>query len=188
VALSVLIQQILFNVDTVPIFIAGGIATGRMMAHLLMMGAAGIQMGTRFVMAEECIAHPKFKETFRKAKAKDAIATPQFDSRLPVIPVRALKNEGSLEFSKLQLELLNKLDENLMDRLEAQYKVEEFWVGALRRAVIDGDVAKGSLMAGQSVGLVDKVQPLKDIIEEMVSEAETELQRLKSIFNQECSP
>ncbi|MGD8256760.1 MAG: nitronate monooxygenase family protein [Desulfobacterales bacterium] len=188
VALSVLIQQILFNVDTVPIFIAGGIATGRMMAHLLMMGAAGIQMGTRFVMAEECIAHPKFKETFRKAKAKDAIATPQFDSRLPVIPVRALKNEGSIEFSKLQLELLNKLDENLMDRLEAQYKVEEFWVGALRRAVIDGDVAKGSLMAGQSVGLVDKVQPLNDIIEELVSDAETELQRLKSIFNQECSP
>ena len=75
-----------------------------------------------------------------------------------------------------------------MGRLEAQYKVEEFWAGALRRAVIDGDVAKGSLMAGQSVGLVDKVQPLKDIIEEMVSEAETELQRLKSIFNQECSP
>ena len=187
VALSVLIQQILFNVDTVPIFIAGGIATGRMMAHLLMMGAAGIQMGTRFVMAEECIAHPKFKESFRKAKAKDAIASPQFDSRLPVIPVRALKNEGSLEFAKLQLELLNKLDENLMDRLEAQYKVEEFWAGALRRAVIDGDVAKGSLMAGQSVGLVDKVQPLNDIIDEMVSEAETELQRLKSIFNQECS-
>jgi len=188
VTLSVLIQQILFNVDTVPIFIAGGIATGRMMAHLLMMGAAGIQMGTRFVMAEECIAHPKFKESFRKAKAKDAIASPQFDSRLPVIPVRALKNEGSIEFAKLQLELLNKLDENLMGRLEAQYKVEEFWAGALRRAVIDGDVAKGSLMAGQSVGLVDKVQPLKDIIDEMVSEAETELQRLKSIFNQECSP
>ncbi len=91
VALSVLIQQILFNVDAVPIFIAGGIATGRMMAHLLMMGAAGIQMGTRFIMAEECIAHPRFKETFRKAKAKDAMASPQFDSRLPVIPVRALK-------------------------------------------------------------------------------------------------
>jgi len=187
VALSVLIQQILFNVDTVPIFIAGGIATGRMMAHLLMMGAAGIQMGTRFVMAEECIAHPKFKETFRKAKAKDAIATPQFDSRLPVIPVRALKNEGSIEFARLQLELLNKLDENLIDRLEAQFKVEEFWVGALRRAVIDGDVARGSLMAGQSVGLVDKIQPLNDIIEEMVTEAERELQRLKTIFNQECS-
>ncbi|MGB5745627.1 MAG: nitronate monooxygenase [Desulfobacterales bacterium] len=185
VALSVLIQQILFNVDSVPIFIAGGIATGRMMAHLLMMGAAGIQMGTRFIMAEECVAHPKFKETFRKAKAKDAMATPQFDSRLPVIPVRALKNEGSLEFAKLQLELLGKLDNNLIDRHEAQYKVEEFWAGALRQAVIEGDVTRGSLMAGQSVGLVDKIQPLNEIIGEVVKDAESELQRLKGIFNRE---
>ena len=183
VALSVLIQQILFSIDSVPIFIAGGIATGRMMAHLLMMGAAGIQMGTRFIMAEECIAHAKFKETFRKAKAKDAVATPQFDSRLPVIPVRALKNEGSIEFAKLQLELLNKLDNNLLDKLEAQFKVEEFWAGALRSAVIDGDTGRGSLMAGQSVGLVDKVQPLKEIMEEMVSQAESEMQRLKGIFD-----
>ena len=188
VALSVLIQQILFKVDMVPIFIAGGIATGRMMAHLLMMGAAGIQMGTRFIMAEECVAHPKFKETFRKAKAKDAMATPQFDSRLPVIPVRALKNEGSLEFTKLQLKLLNELDNNLIDRHEAQYKVEEFWVGALRQAVIEGDVTRGSLMAGQSVGLVDKIQPLNEIIGEMVNDAESELQRLKGIFNREDTP
>jgi len=185
VALSVLIQQILFNVDTVPIFIAGGIATGRMMAHLLMMGAAGIQMGTRFIMAEECIAHPEFKETFRKAKAKDAMASPQFDSRLPVIPVRALKNEGTLEFARLQLELLGKLDDNRIDRHEAQYKVEEFWAGALRRAVIDGDVTNGSLMAGQSVGLVDKIQPLNEIISEMVNDAEAELQKLNAIFNRQ---
>jgi enoyl-[acyl-carrier protein] reductase II len=187
IALSVLIQQILFNVDTVPIFIAGGIATGRMLAHLLMMGAAGVQMGTRFIMSEECDAHPDFKEIFRRAKAKDAIATPQFDSRLPVIPVRALKNEGSIEFAKLQLELLAKLDDNLIDRLEAQFKVEEFWVGALRKAVLEGDVAKGSLMAGQSVGLVDKIQPLTEIIEELVSEAEAELKRLKRIFTKNGS-
>jgi enoyl-[acyl-carrier protein] reductase II len=183
VALSVLIQQILFSVDSVPIFIAGGIATGRMMAHLLMMGAAGIQMGTRFIMAEECLAHSKFKESFRKARAKDAVATPQFDSRLPVIPVRALKNEGSIEFAKLQLELLNKLDNNLLDKMQAQFRVEEFWAGALRSAVIDGDTARGSLMAGQSVGLVDKVQPLKEIMQEMVSQAESEMQRLKRVLN-----
>ena len=125
----------------------------------------------------------KFKETFRKAKAKDAVATPQFDSRLAVIPVRALKNEGSIEFAKLQLELLNKLDNNLLDKLEAQFKVEEFWAGALRSAVIDGDTDRGSLMAGQSVGLVDKVQPLKEIMEEMVSQAESEMQRLKGVLN-----
>jgi len=184
VALSVLIQQILFEVTDVPVFVAGGIATGRMMAHLLMMGAAGIQMGTRFVMSAECQAHPRFKETFRKARARDATATPQFDSRLPVIPVRALKNEGAIEFGKLQLELLHKLDHQVIDRQEAQWAVERFWVGALKNAVVDGDVETGSLMAGQSVGLVDKVQPLKEIVEELVTAAEHELQRLHVIFNE----
>ena len=120
-----------------------------------------------------------FKKIFKRAKARDAIATPQFDSRLPVIPVRALKNEGTLEFNKLQLELLYKLDNNLADREEAQYEVERFWVGALRDAVVDGDIQKGSLMAGQSVGLVDKVQPLKVIIGEMIQDAEDECRRLK---------
>jgi enoyl-[acyl-carrier protein] reductase II len=185
VALSVLIQQILFQVDSVPIFIAGGIATGRMMAHLLMMGAAGVQMGTRFVMAEECVAHPDFKESFRKARARDALATPQFDGRLPVIPVRALKNQGSVEFGKLQLELLHRLDNELIGREEAQFEVERFWAGALREAVIDGDVTKGSLMAGQSVGLVDEIKPMKDIVLELVEDAETEMQRLKIVFSRE---
>ncbi|CAB5119904.1 putative oxidoreductase, nitronate monooxygenase family [Olavius algarvensis associated proteobacterium Delta 3] len=183
VALSVLIQQILFEVDSVPVFVAGGIATGRMMAHLLMMGAAGVQMGTRFIMSEECKAHPNFKEAFRKAKAKDAVATPSFDSRLPVIPVRALKNAGTIEFAKLQIELLQKLDSDLIDRKLALYAVENFWVGALKDAVIDGDITKGSLMAGQSVGLADEVKPLKGIIDEMVEHAEAELKRLKGVLS-----
>jgi enoyl-[acyl-carrier protein] reductase II len=182
VSLSVLIQQILFKVEQVPVFIAGGIATGRMMAHLLMMGAAGIQMGTRFVMAEECIAHSKFKESFRRAKARDAMATPQFDSRLPVTPVRALKNDGTVEFGKLQLEVLYKLDSQQIDKQQAQYEVERFWVGALKKAVIDGDVSRGSLMAGQSVGLVDRVMPLQAIMEEFTRDAENELQRLKTVL------
>jgi enoyl-[acyl-carrier protein] reductase II len=167
--------------------IAGGIATGRMMAHLLMMGAAGIQMGTRFVMSEECTAYPKFKEVFRRAKAKDAIATPQFDGRLPVIPVRALKNEGTIEFAKLRLELLNKLGNCIIDREEAQFEVERFWVGALKNAAVDGEITKGSLMAGQSVGLVNEIKPLKRIFDEMVNDAETELQRLKRLFIEESS-
>ena len=140
-------------------------------------------MGTRFVMSDECKAHEAFKASFRKAKARDAIATPQFDSRLPVIPVRALKNEGSVEFAKLQLELLHKLDNNLIDMREAQFAVEKFWAGALRNAVIDGDVDKGSLMAGQSVGLVDKVMSIQNIIDELVDDAEQELLRLNAIFN-----
>jgi enoyl-[acyl-carrier protein] reductase II len=179
VSLMVLLQQILFEVEDVPIFTAGGIATGRMMAHLLMMGAAGIQMGTRFVMSDECKAHPNFKETFRRANARDAVATPQFDSRLPVIPVRALKNKGTQAFGKLQLSIMQKLKDETIDTQQAQYEVENFWAGALKSAAIDGDVEMGSLMAGQSVGLADKIMPIKGIIDEFVNGAETELQKLK---------
>ncbi len=182
VSLSVLLQQVLFEIDSVPIFVAGGIATGRMMAHLLMMGAAGIQMGTRFVMSDECKAHPDFKETFRKAKAKDAVATPQFDSRLPVIPVRALKNKGTKNFGKLQLGIMEKLNAGDIDPQLAQFEVENFWAGALREAAIEGDVQMGSLMAGQSVGLADRIMPIKDIVAEFIEDAETELQRLHEVF------
>jgi len=179
VSLMVLLQQILFEVEDVPIFTAGGIATGRMMAHLMMMGAAGIQMGTRFVMSDECKAHPVFKETFRRARARDAVATPQFDSRLPVIPVRALKNKGTQAFGKLQLSIMQKLKDETIDIQQAQYEVENFWAGALKSAAIDGDIEKGSLMAGQSVGLADKILPIKGIIDELVADAEAELQKLK---------
>jgi len=185
VSLSVLLQEVLFKIDSVPIFAAGGIATGRLMAHLLMMGAAGIQMGTRFVMSDECKAHPRFKETFRKAKAKDAVATPQFDSRLPVIPVRALKNKGTVEFSKLQLKVMERLNNGTIDPQEAQFEVENFWAGALREAAIEGEVHTGSLMAGQSVGLADKVMPIRDILAELIQDAEKELQRLHQVFHEQ---
>jgi enoyl-[acyl-carrier protein] reductase II len=177
VSLMVLLQQILFKLDKVPIFTAGGIASGKMAAHMLMMGAAGIQMGTRFVMSEECNVHPTFKAAFQKAKARDAVATPQFDSRLPVIPVRALKNLSTAEFSRLQLRLLNEMDEGLMDQMTAQYEVENFWMGGLRKAVVDGDVEGGSMMAGQSVGLMEKIQPLCVIFDELLTDAESTLER-----------
>ncbi|MCX7846985.1 MAG: nitronate monooxygenase [bacterium] len=177
VAGPILWQQILFRFsDQVPIFIAGGVATGKMMAHLLLMGAAGVQLGTRFVMTDECVAHPNFKEEFRRAQARDAMASPQFDSRLPVIPVRALKNKGTVEFGKLQIELLKKLDAGEIDRETAQLEVERFWIGALRRAVIEGDVEYGSLMAGQTVGLADEIMPVRMVIQELVTDAERELQ------------
>jgi len=183
VTLAILLQQVLFKVKEVPVFVAGGIATGKMCAHLLLMGAAGVQLGTRFAVAAESNAHPKFKEKFIRANARDAVSTPQFDSRLPVVAVRALRNQGHDEFARLQLELIKKLDEGQMHRQEAQMKVEEFWMGALRRAVVDGDVLRGSLMAGQSVGLVDKVQPVKEIIEELVAEIDQELQTIKAELN-----
>ncbi len=172
----VLMQQVLFRfAEQIPMFVAGGIATGKMIAHALLMGAAGAQLGTRFVMTEECRAHDNFKLAFRRANARDAVATPQFDSKLPVVAVRSLRNKGMDEFSKLQLHLLRELEAGNVSRQFAQEEVERFWVGALRRAVVDGDVDGGSLMAGQSVGLVDKIVPIRDLVDELLTDAEKEL-------------
>jgi len=179
VSLVVLLQQVLFRVPDTPIFAGGGIATGRMAAHLFLMGAAGVQMGTRFAVAEESVAHPRFKERFLKAKAREAVATPQYDSRLHVVAVRAIKNRAHDLFGRLQLDLIRKIDEDAIARTEAQAQIEEFWVGALRKAVIEGDVEDGSLMAGQSVGLVDRIQPVSEIMKELVEETEAELQRVR---------
>lgn len=182
VALSVLVQQVLFKVPGVPVFVAGGIATGRMAANLMLLGASGVQLGTRFAIATESCAHARFKESFIRAKARDAVSTPQFDSRLPVVAVRALFNEATNDFGRLQLDLINQLNQNAIDREKAQMLVEEFWMGKLRTAVMEGDVKRGSLMAGQSVGLVNRVQPVADIIQEILTEAEAELQRIKSVL------
>jgi enoyl-[acyl-carrier protein] reductase II len=180
VSSMILIQQLLFKyADTLPIFVAGGVATGKMMAHLLMMGAAGVQLGTRFVMTDECAVHPKFKDVFLKANARDVIATPQYDSKLPVVAVRALKNKGMQKFGALQLQLLRELEAGTIHRQQAQDEVERFWVGALRKAAVDGDVDNGSLMAGQAVGLMDKVMPIADMIDELLTDANNELLAVK---------
>lgn len=180
VSTVVLLQEILFNFPDLPIFVAGGIATGKMVAHLVLMGAAGAQMGTRFVMAEECSAHPRFKEVFIRARAREAVATPQYSAKLPVVSVRALNNHAMEHFGDLQLELLGQLRDGTLNRQEAQFKVEEYWVGSLRRAAVDGDVEHGSLMAGQSVGMVDRVQPLREILEELVADADTALREARA--------
>lgn len=181
VSLTVLLQQVLFEVgDQIPVFVAGGIATGRMCAHLFSMGAAGVQMGTVFAMAQESCAHPAFKQAFIQADARDAVSTPAFDSRLHVVAVRALRNKGHDDFAKLQLDLIRRIEEGTIDRYNAQLEVERFWMGALRRAVQDGDVERGSLMAGQSVGMVDKVRPVQEILDTLERDTETELQRMRS--------
>jgi len=172
VSTIVLLQEILFNFPDIPIFVAGGIATGRMAAHLGLMGAAGVQMGTRFVLAEECGAHDKFKDIFIKSRAREAVSTPQYSAKLPVVSVRALNNHAMSHFGELQMDLLEQLREGTLNRAEAQFKVEEYWIGSLRNAAVDGDVEHGSLMAGQSVGLLDKVQPLRDILQDLVDEAD----------------
>ena len=176
VSTSVLAQEILPELAAqVPVFVAGGIGRGETIAAYLRMGASGVQIGTRLVCAHECIAHSNFKRAFLKANARDAVASVQIDPRLPVIPVRALKNKGTEEFTAKQVEVARKLDAGAVDMPAAQLEIEHYWAGALRRAVIDGDVENGSLMAGQSVGMVKAEAPLADILATLVREAEAAL-------------
>ena len=114
----------------------------------------------------------EFKDVFIKARAREAISTPQYSHKLPVVSVRALNNHAMSHFGELQLELLEKLKKEEIGRQEAQFKVEEYWVGSLRNAAVDGDVEHGSLMAGQSVGMLKKKQPLRDILQEVVDQAD----------------
>ncbi len=172
VATSVLAQEILPEVAAqVPMFVAGGIGRGEAIAAYLEMGAVGVQLGTRFVCATECIAHPNFKKAFIRASARDAIPSVQIDPRLPVIPVRALKNREMERFAAKQREVATSLDSGAIEMAEAQLQIEHYWAGALKRAVIDGDVESGSVMAGQSVGMVKKEEPVADIIRELSAEA-----------------
>ena len=178
VATSVLAQEILPDMSAqVPVFVAGGIGRGEAIAAYLEMGAAGVQLGTRFACATESIAHPAFKKAFFRASARDAIASVQIDPRLPVIPVRALKNAGTEAFTAKQREVANLLDEGKIDMGQAQLQIEHYWAGALRRAVIDGDVDGGSLMAGQSVGMVTREEPVAAIIAQLLDEAAQALER-----------
>jgi enoyl-[acyl-carrier protein] reductase II len=176
VSTSVLAQEILPEVaDQVPVFVAGGIGRGEMIASFLQQGAAGVQIGTRLVCATECIAHPAFKKAFMRASARDAISSVQIDPRLPVIPVRALKNAGTELFTRKQVEVAAMLDRGEVDMGAAQLEIEHFWAGALRRAVIDGDVENGSIMAGQSVGMVKSEETVAAILANLIAEAEMAL-------------
>jgi enoyl-[acyl-carrier protein] reductase II len=178
VATSVLAQEILPEMaEQLPVFVAGGIGRGEAIAAYLEMGAAGVQLGTRFACASESIAHPNFKKAFFRASARDAIASVQIDPRLPVIPVRALKNAGTEAFTAKQREVANLLDGGTINMGEAQLQIEHYWAGALRRAVIDGDIEGGSLMAGQSVGMVTTEEPVATIIATLMEEAAAALER-----------
>ncbi len=171
VSLGVLAQEILPHVSEVPVFVAGGIGRGEAIAAYLRMGAAGAQLGTRFAAAAESIAHPRFKHAFIHARARDAQPSVQLDPCFPVIPVRALANAATERFQQHQAEMIRGVAAGELSREQAQLSIEHFWAGALRRAVIDGDVETGSLMAGQSVGMVTAEQPIADIIAELIDQA-----------------
>jgi enoyl-[acyl-carrier protein] reductase II len=171
VSTAVLAQEILPHLADIPVFVAGGIGRGEAMLSYLEMGAAGVQLGTRFVCAHESIAHPHFKRAFIRAAARDAMPSVQLDARFPVIPVRALVNPASERFRDVQRQVIDRFNRGELGQKDAQLEIEHFWAGALRRAVIDGDVETGSLMAGQSVGMVTREQSTAEILAELVDQA-----------------
>jgi enoyl-[acyl-carrier protein] reductase II len=171
VSTTVLAQEILPFIKEVPIFVAGGIGRGDAIVSYLEMGAAGVQLGTRLVCASECIAHENFKKAFIRASARDAVPTVQIDPRFPVIPVRAIVNKGTEEFMATQRSMIAKVDAGELELQAAQLEIEHFWAGALKRAVIDGDVDGGSLMAGQIVGMVKSEQTMAEIFAELLDQA-----------------
>lgn len=175
VSTSVLAQEILPNVTDVPVFVAGGIGRGEAIVNYLQQGASGVQLGTRFVCSDECVAHPNFKQAFIRAAARDAMPSVQMDARFPVIPVRAITNAATDKFMEVQRQTIARFDAGELDAKEAQLVIEHFWAGALRRAVVDGDTETGSLMAGQSVGMVNDIQPTQAIIDMLIQQAEGSL-------------
>jgi len=142
-----LIPQIVDAVS-IPVVAAGGIADNRGAVAAFALGADGIQVGTRFICSDECIAHQNYKDAVLKAKDRDAVVT----GRSTGAPVRALKNKLTKEYARLEAEGATKEE------------IEELGVGGLRKAFADGDTQMGSLMAGQSAAMVNKIEPCADII------------------------
>ncbi|MCD2255707.1 enoyl-[acyl-carrier-protein] reductase FabK [Lactobacillus sp. CC-MHH1034] len=155
-----LVPQVVDAVD-IPVFAAGGIGDGRGVAAAFMLGAAGVQMGTRFLAASETNIHENYKKAVIKAKDIDTQVTGRFAGS----PVRVLKNKMSKKFLKLEKAEAQKPEPDFA-------KLDELGNGSLRRAVQEGDKETGSFMAGEIAGMVKKVQPAAEIIQEVVGQAD----------------
>ena len=150
-----LIPQIVDAVN-IPVIAAGGIGDGRGVAASFMLGAEGVQMGTRFVVADESIVHDNYKDRIVKAKDIDSVVTGQSTGH----PVRCLRNPMTKEYIKKEQEGV------------PFEELERMTLGSLRKAVMDGDILNGTVMAGQIAGLVSKRQSCKEILQEIMTEAE----------------
>ena len=150
-----LIPQIVDAVN-IPVIAAGGIGDGRGVAASFMLGAEGVQMGTRFVVADESIVHDNYKDRIVKAKDIDSVVTGQSTGH----PVRCLRNQMTKEYIKKEQEGV------------PFEELERMTLGSLRKAVMDGDILNGTVMAGQIPGLVSKRQSCKEIMQEIMTEAE----------------
>lgn len=166
----VLVPQVVREVS-LPVIAAGGIATGEGLAAALSLGAEGVQMGTRFICATECTAHPAYKEAILKAKDRATVITGQSIG----IPVRVLKNKLTQLYEVWEREYL--------EGKRTKEEIEELGVGMLRKAVREGDVEHGSVMSGAIAGLVDEIKPAKEIIEEVVVQAEVALEKALKKFD-----
>ena len=153
-----LVPQVVDAVS-VPVIAAGGIADGRGLAAVMCLGAGGAQLGTRFVVAYESIAHQNFKDAILKASDIDTVVTGQITGH----PVRVLRNRLTNKYLKVEKNITS-------DEKPDFSKLEELAKGALRRAVVEGDKHTGSFMSGQCAGLVKKEQSSKEIIEELMTE------------------
>ncbi len=153
-----LVPQVVDAVN-IPVIGAGGVADGRGMAAMFMLGSKGVQIGTRFLVAKECNIHENYKAKVLKASDIDTVASGQITGH----PVRVLRNKFSREFEKIEKVEYGKEKPNLE-------MIEKFGVGSLRRAVVEGDVNEGSFMCGQIAGLVKEEQTSKEIIEDIYNE------------------
>ncbi len=160
-----LIPQIVDAVS-IPVIAAGGIADGRGMVAVLALGAKGVQMGTRFVASVEAEVHPRYKEAILKAGDRSTLET----GRSTGHPVRVIKNKLARQFMKLEAQGAS------------PEELEKLGTGALRRAVVEGDVDMGSVMAGQISGLIKDIKPVKDIMEDIIKEAEEVLSTLSKAY------
>lgn len=138
----------------IPVIAAGGIADGRGMHAAFALGAEGVQIGTRFICSDECTVHQNYKDAVINAKDRDAVAT----GRSTGHPVRCLKNKLTRKFDELEEQKVPKEE------------IEKAGAGALRKAVVEGDMANGSVMAGQIAGMVKDIKPCKDIIDDLIKE------------------
>lgn len=157
-----LVPQVVDAID-IPVVAAGGIADGRGLVAALALGADGIQMGTRFVTSKECTVNQKYKDAIVKAKDRDAVVT----GRSTGHPVRVLKNELTREYGKLEKQ-----------HVETEI-LEKLGTGKLKAAAIDGDVKQGSVMSGQIAGMIHDIKPCKQIIDDIMNEADGLLDRIK---------
>jgi len=148
----------------IPVIAAGGIGDGRGLAAALALGAQGVQMGTRFVCSQECIAHPAYKDKLLKARDRSTVVTGQTTG----YPMRCLQNRLTRRFAELEKAGASKEELDLFGR------------GRVYQGLIEGDLEEGSLLSGQIAGLINEIKPVKSIIEEMVTEAETVLARLRN--------